>query len=61
MKRITIREILLGAVSYTFDVAEECLKHFKSYELRELLNIANEQKGNLEETLEEFYRKKAIV
>ena len=37
MKRITIREILIGAVASTYDVSEECLKKVKTIKLKEMM------------------------
>lgn len=43
MKRITIREILIGAVASAYNVSEECLKKVKTYKLKQMMEeIANQ-------------------
>lgn len=43
-KRLTIREILLSAVAYQLHCSEECLKRYKTWQLKEMAEkFDNEQ------------------
>ena len=37
MKKISIREILIGAVACTYNVSEDCLKKVKTSELKKMM------------------------
>lgn len=46
MKRMSIREILLGAVAAYMNCDESCLKKYKIYELKQMAEKFTEEETN---------------